>query len=66
MDGKNNGQQWIAPAAMVVLSLVIAFASFSGINMGALVVTVLLACLLLPVVCAVAGALHGWRVAVPA
>ena len=62
MDGKKDGQRWIAPAAMVVLSLVIAFASFSGINTGALTVPVLLACLLLPVICAVTGALYGWPV----
>ena len=62
MNGKKDGQQWIAPAALVVLSLVIAFASFSGINMGALIVPVLIACLLLPVVCAVTGALHSWPV----
>ena len=58
MAEKNSGQKWIAPAAMAVLSLVIALAP--GLDLSTWTVPVLVLQLLLPLAASVAGALYPW------
>lgn len=58
MAGKNNGQKWIAPAVMAVLSIVIALAP--GADRNTWTVPVLAVQLLLPVAASVSGALYPW------
>ena len=60
MDAKTNGQKWIAPAVMAVLSLVFICVPSSGIDRARWTVPVIALHLLLPVAAAVAGALGSW------
>ena len=58
MAEKNNGQKWIVPAVMAVLSLVIALVP--GADRNTWTVPVLAVQLLLPVAASVSGALYPW------
>ena len=52
MTGKNDGQKWIAPAALAVLSLVLAFIPFPDSSFGRWTIPAILLELLLPLLTA--------------
>ena len=60
MTGKTEGQKWIAPAVLAVLSLVIACIPFPDEGLGGWIIPALLLELILPVSCAITGVLQGW------
>ena len=60
MTGRQNGQKWIAPAVIAVLSLIVALLPQAAVSRNNVLLAVILFHLLLPVVTAMTGALQGW------
>ena len=60
MTGRQNGQKWIAPAVIAVLSLIVALFPQAAVSRNNVLLAVILFHLLLPVVTAMTGALQGW------
>ena len=64
MAGKKEGQKWIAPAALAVLSLVIALIPSANTDRGTWMIPAAALHLVLPVAAAMAGAICEWPVTV--